>query len=126
MLVIEAGCILIGLLMLCRKYRVVIGGTICMATIARVQVDSSGGRFPASPLCTVRFMYNEELFHKPSDIISYFKSKKKLLGKNVLVYYNVKFPKSVARKGLTAVDVYSFLLILIGVVTLFFRFNIGT
>ena len=126
MVVIEAGCILLGLWMLCRKYRIVIGGTICTATIAHVQVDRGGGRFPAPPLCTVRFTYNEELLHKPSDIISFFKSKEKLRGKNVSVYYNERFPKSVAKKGLTTVETYSFLLILIGVVALFFRFNIGT
>ena len=117
MIVIEIGCILLGLWISYRKYRIVIGGTICMATISSVHGDSRFG----APLCTVRFVYNGEILRKSSDILHYFASKKKLLGKSVSIIYNERFPKAVAKRGITAIDVLYFLLISVGVAALFYR-----
>jgi len=111
--------ILIGLFLFCIRYRSIIGGTLCKATVVRCEL-APGGRLVVCNLI-VRFDYKGKHLEKPVSLRSTLFPRRQM-GKEFYIYYNEKYPNLVAsRRGLS--DVYWLGLIAIGLILIFGTFH---
>ena len=107
--------ILTGLSFFRAKYKIIIGGTACVAKI--IEVDESFEGKIGTHYYLVEFEYNGEPLRKISNFSTRFFPKSNI-DKKFLVYYNEKYPDSVSLKGGISENIFFSLLVTIGVLVL--------
>lgn len=110
-IILGVSLILLGLFFIYLRYRIIIGGTLCKGKAAEFKPINVGkGNFYS---VSVSFIYNDELKTLPITLqtVSSLRLNRK---KEFSVYFNEKYPKEVARKGIRF-DITSIILIAAGI-----------
>jgi len=103
--------ILLGVWILYMKYRVIVGGTRCMAQITRSYFAPGGKGMHAF---MVAFEYKAKRLEKPLSFwIKFFQ--RKHIGKRFNIYYNEKYPKDVVSRRHVEAEIYAFFFIAMGI-----------
>jgi len=106
---------LTGLLLLYTKYRIVIGGAACEATVKQCKHGATVKGFTAYNYI-FSFTYNGKCLEKPS-INSTFSPQKKI-GETRFIYYNSRRPKYVVNKSVET-EIISLFCIVLGLLYFF-------